>query len=89
MTLSPPTNLPRLIRDYSPAQYEACVEWLSHLTLEDLRQRQSLMTEQIEMAFEQAKRPDNLRGEETLQECQDRADQLVKAVLRFSQREGQ
>jgi len=79
------TNLPRLIRDYTPAQYEACVDWLSHLALDDLRQRQSLMNEQIGMAYEQASRPSNLRGEETLQECQNRAEQLRLAVARWAE----
>jgi len=85
-----PTDLPRYSKDYTPEQRNACVEWLSHLTLPDLRQRQSIMREQIERAYALATKPvPPPWAHDTLEDLQDKEQQLMDAVGRWLDRQTQ
>lgn len=80
-------HLPRYAKDYTPEQREACVEWLSRLPLPELRQRQSLMNEQIGMAYRQATAAHPpLHAPATLEDLQEKSQQLTDAVSRWLDR---
>lgn len=70
-------TLPRLAQDYTPEQREACVEFLSNLPLEDLRQRQAIKYYEIGEAVR--------RGlpEEIILDLQEKDRQLFSAVSRW------
>lgn len=46
-------HLPRLAQDHSADQIEATVQWLTHESLAELRQRQAVHYAQIDMAYQQ------------------------------------
>lgn len=83
------STLPRYAQDYTPEQREACVEWLSRLTLADLRQRQAVMREQIGMAYDAfTKKHPPAHAEATLIDLQEKDQQLIDAVGRWLSRQG-
>lgn len=57
-------GLPRLAQNYTPGQREHVVEWLSTLTLDDLRTRQQIHNQQIGDAA-RAKNPAILESEQS------------------------
>lgn len=76
-------TLPRLAQDYTPEQREACVEWLSNLTLTDLRQRQAVKSWEIGEAVRRR------LPEEIIVNLQEQDQQLFDAVsLWLDKKEG-
>lgn len=54
-TISEPPVFPRLAQDAKPEQVEVMVLWLTHQTLDDLRMRQGIHEQQIDLANAQGK----------------------------------
>ena len=78
------STLPQYAKDYTPEQREACIEWLSRLDLNQLRARQTIMSEQIRVAYLLATKPHPPAwANDTLEDLQEKDQQLIQAINRW------
>lgn len=71
----PPTHLPRLAKDYTPEQTEACIDYLTSLGTPELRRRLVLWREQRARAEAQG-------NAELIEDMRLKEDQIIEAGFR-------
>lgn len=81
------SDLPQFCKDYSDEQTERVVEWYSHLGLDDLRQRQSIVIEQYSTGCKRLQEPAAPPWLVlAVEDLDGRADHLMLAIGRWLDR---